>query len=183
MAELGAIVGPGKLSILYAYIPGPDRRHGVLIDRQPVLVDLFSPNMDTVIFHPQHSNATVFRAYSILLGAGYGAGLLAQQPSPIPTTPLGYMADASILAARLDYAAASNLNLFTSFLYANRASQSGWGWGSMGPWSLPTTPNTFNRVVQSQRNFTAPFPSIPDSSLGWEVNAGFDWNLLDTGHS
>ena len=64
MAELGAIVGPGKLSILYAYIPGPDRRHGVLIDRQPVLVDLFSPNVDSVIFHPQHSNATVFHAYS-----------------------------------------------------------------------------------------------------------------------
>jgi hypothetical protein len=33
-------------------------------------------------------------------------------------------------------------------------------------------------LVASQRNFAAPFPSIPDNNLGWELNTGFDWNLL-----
>src|SRR5271157_731574 len=180
MVEAGCYWGPAKVSFLYAYIPGPDRRHGVMIDRQPVLIDLFSPNIDSVVFLTQQSNADMFRPYSLLLSAAYGAGLLAQQPGAIATTPLGYMVDASILAARFDYSIASNLNFFTSFFYANRASNSGWGWGSIGPLVTATTPNTFALVVQSQRNFTAPFPSIPDNNLGWEVDAGIDWNLLET---
>ena len=180
MVEAGFIAGPCKVSFLYAYIPGPDRRHGVLIDRQPVLVDLFSPNVDAVVYHPQQSNADLFRPYSMLLSANYGAGVLAQQPGVIDTAPLGYMVDASVIAARLDYALASNLNLFFSVFHANRASKSGYGWGSIGPMIPTTSPNTFSLVVQSQRNFTNPFPSIPDNDLGWEVNAGFDWNLLET---
>jgi hypothetical protein len=179
MAEAGVVSGPCRLSFLYAYIPGPDRRHGVLIDRQPVFVDLFSPNVDQVIFHPQHSNSTLFRHYSIILGPAYGSGLLAQRPGITSSSPLGYMVDASILAARLDYSVASNLNVYGSFLYANRASKSGFGWGSIGPLVTATTPVTFQLIVQSQRNFTSPFPSIPDNSLGWEADAGLDWNILE----
>ena len=129
MVETGFYCGPAKISFLYAYIPGPDRRHGVMIDRQPVLIDLFSPNVDSVVYLPQQSNADMFRPYSLLLSAAYGAGVLAQQPGAIATTPLGYMVDASILAARFDYSIASNLNFYTSFFYANRASNSGYGWG------------------------------------------------------
>lgn len=180
MVEAGVFAGPSKVSFLCAYIPGPDRRHGVMIDRQPVLIDLFSPNVDAVVYHPQQSNADLFRPYSMLLSANYGAGLLAQQPGVIRTAPLGYMVDASILAARVDYALAANFNVFTSVFHANRASKSGYGWGCIGPMIPTNSPNTFAMVVQSQRNFTAPFPSIPDTDLGWEVNAGFDWNLLET---
>ena len=106
MAELGFMCGPCKASFLYAYIPGPDRRHGVMIDRQPVLIDLFSPNIDSVIFLAQQSNADMFRPYSLLLSAAYGAGLLAQNPGAITTNPVGYMVDSSVLAARVDYAIA-----------------------------------------------------------------------------
>ncbi|MGO9116586.1 MAG: hypothetical protein ACLQPD_03135, partial [Desulfomonilaceae bacterium] len=77
MVELGFMFGPCKSSFLYAYIPGPDRRHGVMIDRQPVLIDLFSPNIDSVVYHPQQSNADLFRPYSFILSAAFGAGLLA----------------------------------------------------------------------------------------------------------
>ena len=180
MVEAGCYVGPCKLSLIYSYIPGPDRRHGVMIDRQPVFIDLFSPNIDSVLYLPQQSNADMFRPYSLLLSAAYGAGVLAQQPGAIATSPLGYMVDASVLGARLDYSIASNLNLFTSFFYANRASNSGYGWESIGPLVTSTTPNTFALVVQSQRNFTSPFPSIPDNNLGWEMDAGMDWNLLES---
>ena len=34
MVEAGYFAGPAKMSALYAFIPGPDRRHGILIDRQ-----------------------------------------------------------------------------------------------------------------------------------------------------
>ncbi|MGO9120743.1 MAG: hypothetical protein ACLQPD_24415 [Desulfomonilaceae bacterium] len=182
MVELGFMCGPWKASFLYAYIPGPDRRHGVRIDRQPVLIDLLSPNIDSSeLYLAQQSNADLFRPYSLLLSAAYGAGLLAQNPGNITTNPIGYMVDASVLGARLDYAVASNLNLFVSAFYANRASNSGYGWGSLGPTEIAataTTPATFAMLVASQRNFAAPFPSIPDNNLGWELNTGFDWNLL-----
>lgn len=35
MAEAGFIAGPLKASFIYAWLPGPDRRHGALIHRQP----------------------------------------------------------------------------------------------------------------------------------------------------
>lgn len=181
MVQFGMISGPCKLSFLYSYIPGPDRRHGVLIDRQPVLINLFSPNVDIVVYQPQHTNYDVFRPYSMILGPAYGAGELAQAVGNLGNTPVGYMVDASIFATRIDYAVASNLNAYGAFLYANRASKSGHGWGSIGP-LIPAniTPETFVVIVQSQRNFLDPFPSIPDNNLGWEVSSGFDWNVLES---
>lgn len=178
MVEMGVIAGPSKVSLLYAYIPGPDRRHGVLIDRQPVLTDIEAPNADSVVFLAQQSNADMFRPYSLLLSAAYGGGLLAQNPGIVTPHPVGYMVDASILAARIDYSVASNLNVYASFLYANRASNSGWGWGSIYPSSMVTLLGAPYVVVQSNRNFTEPIPSIPDNNLGWEFNTGMDWQLL-----
>jgi hypothetical protein len=35
MTELGASRGPTKISLLYTFMPGPDRRSGIRIDRQP----------------------------------------------------------------------------------------------------------------------------------------------------
>ncbi len=35
MIEAGTMLGPVKASFIYAWLPGPDRRNGVLIDRQP----------------------------------------------------------------------------------------------------------------------------------------------------
>ncbi len=35
MTELGLFSGPWKLSLLLSHIPGPDRRHGIRIQRQP----------------------------------------------------------------------------------------------------------------------------------------------------
>ncbi len=60
MVEMGAICGPAKISLLNAWTPGPDRRAGILIDRQPA----------TFVWHPtfdrMHGNFDVFRPYSYL---------------------------------------------------------------------------------------------------------------------
>ena len=45
----------------------------------------------------------------------------------------GTAEDASIWAARLDYAVASNLNIYGSFFWADRTSKSGYGWGFIRP--------------------------------------------------
>ena len=51
------IAGPMRTSLLYAVVPGPDRRHGVLIDRQPVIVNAFLPNFDQVVYNQDLGNA------------------------------------------------------------------------------------------------------------------------------
>ncbi len=89
------------------------------------------------------------------------------------------MRDAFVLAARLDYAAAANLNLYGTFFYANRTSH-GYSWGCIGPnaglGAFATTPDgnlnfNFNRYAAS--------PNIPDTALGYEIDAGVDWKLLE----
>ena len=69
----------------------------------------------------------MFRPYCYMFGYNYGAGLNAYN-----LNRNGYMRDAFVLAARLDYAVASNLNLFGTFVYANRTSN-GYSWGCIGP--------------------------------------------------
>ena len=89
----------------------------------------------------------------------------------------GYMNDASILALRLDYAVASNLNIFTSFFWADRASGHGYGWGFIKPASTGSRVQFLN--LSTINAGTQEAPSIPDNNLGWEIDAGTDWQLLD----
>lgn len=175
MTELGALCGPAKISFLYSWVPGPDRRHGIWINKQS-WENIFIPTF------PQRNlfgNSQAFLPYSLLMSYQYGAGLNATN-----VNGEGYMTDASSWGARLDYAVASNLNVYTSFFYANRVSK-GWGWSSLilsgGAFGGPT------QVVLLGQNFTSAnqnqlingAPSIPDDFLGWEVTAGADWKLLE----
>ncbi len=96
MAETGVMVGPAKASFIYAWLPGPDRRNGVLIDRQPYFYGF--------------GNYGLFAPYSLLMCFYYGAGL-----GLFNLNTDGFMNDASIFAVRLDYAVASNLNMFAKF--------------------------------------------------------------------
>ena len=87
----------------------------------------------------------------------------------------GYVRDARVLAARLDYAVAANLNLFTSLFWAERTAN-GYGWGVISPNDtfMPpqfvATPNDGN--VQIGINGAAGSPNIP------ELTAGIDNRLL-----
>lgn len=171
MAESGAVCGPGRIALLYAFMPGPDRRAGRMINKQP-----FTQSAG-------FSAYSVFRPYSFLLGYGYGAGVNAYD-----LNSQGYISDAWVAAGRFDYAVASNLNVFGSFLWAERTSH-GYGWGYIRPaqqgtgtltvnaagTTVPTT--TWTPQVSYTRNNGA--PSIPDLNLGWEITAGIDWKLLE----
>ena len=117
----------------------------------------------------------------------YGAGLMA-----INGNGEGHMTDSNSFGARLDYAVAANLNVYGTFFYADRVS-GGWPWGIL---TLQADGNGTGRVIllgQSQTpgeglsallnapqnqgpNFA---PNIPDNSLGWEINVGADWKLLE----
>lgn len=175
-ADFGVMSGPAKLTLFYSWIPGPDRRHGIWINKQ---------SWENVSNGATYATTQMFRPYSLLMAYQYGAGLNA-----IDSNGEGYMTDASSLAARLDYALAANLNIYGTFFYANRVSK-GWGWGSLTPASdgngggsvillgqqlAPASPTIFKAP---QNNYTNPAPSIPDDALGWEVSLGADWKLLE----
>jgi hypothetical protein len=119
-------------------------------------------------------NFDVFRPYGYIFGYNYGAGLNAYNLNGD-----GYLRDACVLAARLDYAVASNLNLFGTFFYANRTSH-GYSWGCIGPNAgLGAFSDTPDGNVSFNFNRYAASPNIPDTALGYEIDTGFDWKLLE----
>ncbi|MEI8181793.1 MAG: hypothetical protein WCG29_03725 [Desulfomonile sp.] len=172
MFEFGALVGPTKVSFLYAYLPGPDRRGGYLYDNQPYFQA------------PGQACYGVFRPYSYLLGYIYGSGVNAYD-----TARNGYINAAEVLATRLDYAVAANLNLFGTFLWAQRSSN-GYSWGYLRPALNPTVTSVVNAAADGIANFirSTPYvsyqnndgaPNTPDRGLGWEVTAGLEWMILE----
>ena len=84
---------------------------------------------------------------------------------------------------------AANLNLFGSFLWAQRSSN-GYSWGYLRPALNPTVTPVVNATANGIANFIkwTPYvsyqnndgaPNTPDRDLGWEVTAGFEWMLLE----
>ncbi len=172
MIEFGALAGPSRLSMIYAYLPGPDRRSGYVYDDQ------------SYVQGPGQGNYSVFRPYSYLLGYVYGSGVNA-----FDTGRYGYFNAAEIIASRLDYAVAANLNFFGSFLWAQRSTH-GYTWGFLRPAKDPRVTPVVNAAANNLANFIRwePYvsyqnndgaPNIPDRDLGWEISGGFEWELLD----
>jgi len=152
MLELGAFSGPIKLSFLLCHMPGPDRRHGILIDKQPF------------IQQPQKSAYGVFYPYSILMAKYYRAGVDSYLD----------MSASDVFAGQLQYMVASNLDIVSSIMLARRASF-GYGYGYVRP-----DPDKSGKVNFGHRGtFSDPAPSIPHRDLGWELNLGMGWRLLE----
>ena len=156
MAETGFWCGPFAVRCFYCFMPGPDRRHGVYIDRQPFIQE--NPQQAFGLFDP----------YSILLAYRFGSGVNAP----------GHISDASVYALKLDYALASNLVLTGSFLRAIRNSH-GYAIGYVRPNIVAASFGLVTYAEPPGSTFTNPAPSIPDRDLGWEVKAGFVWELLE----
>jgi len=178
MAEASFVSGPAKLSVLYAWFSGGDRRLGFQIDRNGIV--------DSDAF----SNTGLFRPYSYLMVYSYGLGHFIDS-----TSGYGYAEDASIYAARADYSIAANLNIYGSFFWADRATRSGFGWGCIQPriWGYTGATAVTVPVVSPDGTVDPPFgdgsvnmgfgrngaPNIPDTNLGYEIDAGFAWKLLE----
>ncbi len=155
MAEGALLVGPARIALIYGWSSGGDRRNGRQIDRNGILAD------------DRFSNTGLYLPYSYLQVYSYGLGMFINS-----TTGNGYVEDASVAGARLDYALAANLNIFGALFQAVRASASGFGWGCI----RPNTAARDGSVILDFDRVGA--PSIPDSDLGWEVNLGVNWQLL-----
>jgi hypothetical protein len=182
VAEGGVLCGPAKLSLLYGWAAGADRRNGTQIDRTG-LVTAAGRAGNGVRRASSFSNTGLYRPYSLLMVYSYGLGTHINGD-----TGNGYVEDASTYGARLDYAVAANLNTYLSFFWADRAVQSGYGWGFISPVRLQgtaTNPTVSRGTVMLSHDtggtgtLTTGAPSIPDTNLGYEFGAGLDWKLLE----
>lgn len=158
--EAGVLAGPSKISLLYSLMTGNDTRVDINGTRRLVTIGVQGDTW---------SNVSVFRPYSYLMAYSYGMG----NTAPVTDTREGYVTDANVYAARLDYALAANLNIFGSFMWAERFSKSGYTWGFVYPTNGSGNLTRLNSDV-------AFAPSIPDTALGWEIDAGADWKLLES---
>ena len=152
MLELGGLFGPMKLSFLLCHMPGPDRRHGILIDKQPFIQE--SGRGAYGVFYP----------YCLLMAKYYRAGVDSYRD----------MSASDVVAGQLQYMVASNLDITTSIMLARRASH-GYGYGYIRP--DPGKPANVN--FEHRGTFSDPAPSIPNNDLGWELNLGIAWKLLE----
>jgi hypothetical protein len=176
MAEMHALAGPAKVSLMYAWSAGDDRRGwqfngaGAQLQGNVTLTD-----KAYVLNNNSFSNTGLFRPYSYLMVYGYGLGRFVN-----PDSNNGFVEDASVFAGRVDYSVAANLNLFGTFFYANRASSSGSGWGCLVPNDAISAAaglsGSANGVTYRER---VGAPNIPDNGLGYEIDAGFTWRLLE----
>ncbi len=175
--EFGFLCGPSKTSFLYAYFMGPDRRQGLWISHNsfPFIANANVSN-----------NYALFYPYSYLLGYTYASGLNFRN-----ALGEGGFTDATVLATRLDYAVAANLNWYGSFLWAWRNS-GGWPWGVLTIQGNNTAANAVNwfglqaglgpvatGAPQNLGGLGVAAPNIPDNNLGWELTTGVDWKLLE----
>ena len=152
MLELAGLLGPMKLSLLLCHMPGPDRRHGILIDKQPFVQER------------ERSAYGVFYPYCILMAKYYRAGVDSFRD----------ISASDVIAGQLQYMVASNLDIVTSVMLARRSSY-GYGYGYVRP-----NPNSSGNVNFGERGtFSDPAPSIPYNDLGWELNLGIAWKLLE----
>jgi hypothetical protein len=173
MVELGVTSGPARLSLANFYKSGHDRRGGLLNTTSATgsvagtfVMDTFNEFM---IFGG--SNDPI-QPYNFLIGT-YGAG-----NNGFDGRGVAWFNDFLAYAGRLDYAVASNLNVFGSFIYANRASNTstaiGQYRGGVSNATYRTNPGFSNTGAQTGR-----VPNVPDNYLGWEADAGVDWKLLE----
>lgn len=160
MLEMWGMVGPARLSVAGFYRSGHDRAGG---------------RLDTVSATGQGQasvqTGNTWNEFLVLTGAGrcvepygwifgfYGGGNNGYDGIGNPT-----YTDLLMGAVRLDYALASNLNLWMSGCLPYRASKTGTGWGQYTG-GIGTSP------LRSG--------DVPDTQLGPEVGGGFDWKLLE----
>jgi hypothetical protein len=162
MFELGTMVGPMKLSLIYAQASG-----NVLNDNNPT---------KTYISWP--INWQAMEPYEMLMFYTYGGGNQTFN-SIFVNDGGGSVADAYVYGGRVDYAVASNLNIWASYIWAHRLEVAGAFVGGINCNGFAGNANAAAATAWKILNGYGVSPYVDDGYLGWEVNAGWDWKLLE----
>ncbi len=163
--EAGAVAGPAKVRLLYAGASGP-----VLNDNNP-----------TKNYQPYGINYQAMQPYEFLMFNTYGGGNQAFSNLLMPNDGHGLMADAFCFAGRADYAVASNLNVYGSYIWAHRLEAAGAFAGGVASTGGAGTGTAAAAQAWKQLNGWGanPNPYVDDGFIGWEANAGVEWKLLE----
>ncbi len=187
-AEAGAIAGPAKLSLMYALASG-----SVLDNALPLLTSGVHRSNPTKIYTPYPINYQAMEPYEFLMfntyaggnnGGWNGVGAVGSWIHGPDVTFVadehGMMTDAYCFAGRLDYAVAANLNLFGSYIWAHRLERAGFLNGGIEDTGDGRSHHG-RRVDPGEflTRYGGTTPYCPDGFLGWEMNLGFDWKLLE----
>jgi opacity protein-like surface antigen len=94
----------------------------------------------------------------------------------------GMMTDAYCFAGRLDFALAANLNLWASYIWAHRLERAGTYFGqyqSSGSLAAGSIRNLRDFYARAGRSFGTGADYVSNGFIGWEMNYGVDWKLLE----
>jgi hypothetical protein len=170
MVETGAVMGPMKLSLVWFQASG-----GVINDGNP-----------TKQYVPWAINSQAMEPYSWLMFDIYGGGNQTYDGVFI-SDGRGMLSDGYAFAGRIDYAAASNLNCWFSYIWAHRLEEYGTHFGQYNSVGLNSAlgPGTNQAAFAGYagRAFVpvgpAPYGYATDGFIGWEGQAGVNWKLLE----
>ncbi|MEJ2717766.1 MAG: hypothetical protein P8182_11590, partial [Deltaproteobacteria bacterium] len=170
MVETGMVVGPAKLSLAWFQASGP-----VANNANP-----------TKAYAAWPINWQATEPYNWLMFDIYGGGNQTYNGIFI-NDGHGMLGDGYAFAGRIDYAAASNLNCWVSYMWAHRLEEYGTTFGQFN--SIGTTTglvNLNNFANDAGRGFVPAYAGtiaergwVTDGFIGWEVDAGVNWKLLE----
>lgn len=172
-SEGGILAGPAKLSLTYMQASGRPRHDTAGYDNR------------SKVGIAQAINYQVIEPYSFLMFPTYGGG-----NNTFNADGTGELSDAIALGGRLDYAVASNLNLFGTFLYARRLERDGdyagsynTGLNAGGTASFTASTNIATaqawKAVATGNAAAGLNPYVDDNLIGWEAQGGLSWKLLE----
>jgi hypothetical protein len=173
-AEVGAVAGPAKVRLAWFQASGDvlnNNRGG----SQIAGVTGINPKR----YSGGAVNYQVARPYQYLMFETYAGG------SNTFHETHGYMADAYAFAGRADYAVASNLNMWATYMWAHRLEVAGAYKG--GVLSSGAAATAAQRQAFVNNNFGGTSgevggtinPYVDDGFIGWEAQVGMDWKILE----
>ena len=185
-SEIGAVAGPAKVSLLYALASGPVQD---LLSSQAGQTARFG-GLPVKLYCPLGIQTQAMEPYEFLMFNTYGGGNNGGWTGfdiNFQSDEHGKMSDAYCFAGRVDYAVASNLNVWGTYIWAHRLERNGTvcgqyrdiGNGAAGGIAVtdaggaPLFPNPFMML------YGGTTPWVPDGYIGWEAGAGVDWKLLE----
>jgi len=168
-SNAGAFAGPAKVSLLYAIASGRVLNTGNV-----------TKNYRTFAINNQAIEPYQYLLFNTYAGGNNG-GWDANEVNLTPDE-VGKMTDAYCFAGRVDYAVASNLNVYGTYMWAHRLERAGFlagGRASTGAAGNATAAAAQAWKILNIPGAVAPNPYVDDGFLGWEVDLGFDWKLLE----